>query len=68
MKLLESNFFIFILAFVVAIAFVNPPVISDFKSIMYVSTYFIILVSAGFVTIKLLFKMYDLAVLKLSKN
>jgi len=68
MKLLDSNFFIFILAFVIAIAFVNPPVIRDFKSIMYVSTYFIILVSAGFVTIKLLFKIYDLAVLKLSKN
>ncbi|MEB2298624.1 hypothetical protein LAV72_03160 [Lysinibacillus xylanilyticus] len=68
MKLLDSNFFIFILAFVIAIAFVNPPVISDFKSIIYVSTYFIILVSVGFVTIKFLFRMYDLVVLKFSKN
>ncbi|MGN4126867.1 hypothetical protein ACMGD3_17940 [Lysinibacillus sphaericus] len=68
MKLLDSNFFIFILAFIIAIAFVNPPVTSDFKGIIYFSTYLIILMSAGFVTIKFLFRIYDLAILKFSKN
>ncbi|MFJ7916383.1 MULTISPECIES: hypothetical protein [unclassified Lysinibacillus] len=68
MKFLDSNFFIFILAFVIAIAFVNPPVMYDFKSIIYFSIYLTILISAGFVTLKFLFKMFDLAVLKFSKN
>lgn len=68
MKFLDSNFFIFILAFVIAIAFVNPPVMYDFKSIFYFSIYLMILISAGFVTLKFLFKMFDLAVLKFSKN
>ncbi len=44
MKFLNGHFFIFILAFVIAIAFVNPPVISDVKSIIYFSTYIIILI------------------------
>lgn len=68
MKLLDNNFFIFILAFVIAIAFVNQPVVSDFKGIIYISTYIIILNLAGFATIKFLFKIYNLAILKLSKN
>ena len=68
MKLLDSNFFIFILAFVIAITFVNPPVISDVKSLVYFSTYIIILNLAGFVTIKYLFRMCDLAILKFNKN
>ncbi|MDM5233552.1 hypothetical protein [Lysinibacillus pakistanensis] len=68
MKLLDNNFFIFILAFVVAIAFVNQPVVIDFKGIIYFSTYMVILILAGFVTIKFLFKIYDIAILKLSKN
>ncbi|MFJ7840594.1 hypothetical protein ACIQXG_14120 [Lysinibacillus sphaericus] len=68
MKFLNSNFFIFILAFVIAIAFVNPPVISDVKSIFYFSTYIIILNLAGFVTIKFIFNVFDLAILKFSKQ
>jgi len=68
MKLLDNNFFIFILAFVIAIVFVNQSVVIDFKGIIYFSTYMVILILAGFVTIKFLFKIYDIASLKLSKN
>lgn len=68
MKFLDSNFFIFILAFVIAIAFVNPPVISDFKSLINISAYLIILISIGFVSIKCLFRIFDVVVLKFSKN
>ncbi|KOS59916.1 hypothetical protein AN161_26780 [Lysinibacillus sp. FJAT-14222] len=68
MKLLNSNFFMFILAFVIAIPSVNLSVTTDFKNLIYLSIYLLILTSAGFLTIKYLFKIFNLAVLKFSKN
>ncbi|MBK3493816.1 hypothetical protein JFL43_02865 [Viridibacillus sp. YIM B01967] len=68
MKLLDNNFFIFIIAFTIAIAFIKLPATSDFKSMMYSPVYLLILIPIGFVTIKSLNRIFDRVVLKFNKD
>lgn len=68
MKLLDSNYFIFIVAFVIAIGFVNFSITSDSKGMIYSAIYLFILIPIGFVTIKTLNRIFDRAILKFSKR
>lgn len=70
MKIFNNNFFIFIIAFVTALAFTRTYLadISDFKSTMYSAIYLFFLIPLGFATIKFIYHLFDMVVLKFNKG
>jgi len=68
MKLLDNNFFIFIIAFVIALGFINLSVTNDSKNVIYSAVYLCILIPIGFLTIKFLNRIFDVVLLKFNKG
>ncbi|EPD53291.1 hypothetical protein HMPREF1210_01022 [Paenisporosarcina sp. HGH0030] len=68
MKISKNNLFIFMIAFVIALAFTKLSATSDFKSMMYSAVYLFVLIPIGFVTIKSINRIFDVVVLKFNKG